>query len=42
MMSLVTPQRALISVSDKSHLEDWRKALTKYNIEILSTGGTKN
>ena len=37
---LVTPQRALISVSDKSGIVDFAKALTGLGIEILSTGGT--
>ncbi|HBE44151.1 MAG TPA: IMP cyclohydrolase [Deltaproteobacteria bacterium] len=34
-------QRALISVSNKSNLSDLAKFLQGYNIEILSTGGTK-
>jgi len=34
-------QRALISVSNKSNLNDLAKFLHSYNIEILSTGGTK-
>lgn len=33
-------KRALISVSDKTGLEDLVKVLSKFNIEILSTGGT--
>jgi len=32
--------RALISVSDKTGLEDLVKALTEMGVEILSTGGT--
>lgn len=32
--------RALISVSDKTGLEDLAKALDKFGVEILSTGGT--
>ena len=32
--------RALISVSDKSGLEDLAKVLNKFGVEILSTGGT--
>src|SRR5574340_236647 len=32
--------RALVSVSDKSGLVDFVKALRKFNVEILSTGGT--
>jgi phosphoribosylaminoimidazolecarboxamide formyltransferase / IMP cyclohydrolase len=33
-------KRALISVSDKAHLEDIVKALYKFHVEIISTGGT--
>ena len=33
-------KRALISVSDKTGLEDLIKVLNKFNVEILSTGGT--
>ncbi len=33
-------KRALISVSDKSGIADFAKGLTKFGIEILSTGGT--
>jgi phosphoribosylaminoimidazolecarboxamide formyltransferase/IMP cyclohydrolase len=33
-------QRALISVSDKSNLKELLKTLKKYNIEIISSGGT--
>ena len=33
-------QRALISLTDKSGIEDFAKALEKLGIEILSTGGT--
>ena len=32
--------KALISVSDKKNLETLLKELRKYNIEIISTGGT--
>lgn len=32
--------RALISLTDKSGIEDFAKALTELGIEILSTGGT--
>ena len=39
-MSTVTIRRALISVSDKTGLAEFAKALHKYKIEILSTGGT--
>jgi len=33
-------ERALISLTDKSGIEDFAKALTDMGIEILSTGGT--
>ena len=33
-------KRALISVTDKRHLEKIAKVLVKNQIEILSTGGT--
>ncbi|HEU4839139.1 MAG TPA: bifunctional phosphoribosylaminoimidazolecarboxamide formyltransferase/IMP cyclohydrolase [Micavibrio sp.] len=33
-------KRALISVSDKTGLVDFAKGLSKYGVEILSTGGT--
>ena len=33
-------RRALISVSDKTGLEDLAKVLNKFGVEILSTGGT--
>jgi phosphoribosylaminoimidazolecarboxamide formyltransferase/IMP cyclohydrolase len=33
-------QRALISVSDKTGVVDLARALTTFDIEILSTGGT--
>ncbi len=36
----MTIQRALISVSDKTGIEDFARALTEMGIEILSTGGT--
>lgn len=35
-------KRALISVSDKTGIIEFAKFLTKYNIEIISTGGTSN
>lgn len=38
--SLLRPQRALISVSDKSGLLDFARRLSALNIELLSTGGT--
>ena len=34
-------KRALISVSDKTGISDLAKVLKKYNVEIISTGGTK-
>lgn len=37
----VTIQRVLISVSDKTNLEEFARGLTQLNIEIISTGGTK-
>jgi len=39
-LDLAPIARALISVSDKSGLEDLAKALTARGVEILSTGGT--
>ena len=35
-------KRALISVSDKKNLKDLLKVLTKYKIELISSGGTYN
>ena len=40
MSSIRTIKRALISVSDKTGVLDFAKALVEKNIEILSTGGT--
>jgi len=37
---LVVVKRALISVSDKTGLEDLGRALASHGVEILSTGGT--
>ena len=37
----VVPRRALISLSDKTGLEETAKALHAAGVEILSTGGTK-
>lgn len=37
---MVKIKRALISVSDKTGLEDLAKVLNKFKVEILSTGGT--
>lgn len=41
-MEQVTRQikRALISVTDKTHLEILAKKLIQYNVELISTGGT--
>ncbi len=38
---LVTPKRALISLSDKTGLIDAARALSAAGVELLSTGGTK-
>ncbi|MEL7117078.1 MAG: bifunctional phosphoribosylaminoimidazolecarboxamide formyltransferase/IMP cyclohydrolase, partial [Pseudomonadota bacterium] len=40
MQDLVSVRRALISVSDKTGLEDFGRALANRGIELLSTGGT--
>jgi phosphoribosylaminoimidazolecarboxamide formyltransferase/IMP cyclohydrolase len=37
----ITPKRALISLSDKTGLEDVARSLAAAGIEIISTGGTK-
>ncbi len=37
---LISVKRALISVSDKSGIVDFARALTGFGVEILSTGGT--
>jgi phosphoribosylaminoimidazolecarboxamide formyltransferase/IMP cyclohydrolase len=37
---MITIKRALISVSDKKGIVDFAKHLLKYNVEIISTGGT--
>lgn len=37
---MVKIKRALISVSDKTGIEDLAKALNKFGVQILSTGGT--
>ncbi len=37
---MVKIQRALVSVSDKSGIEDLGRGLAKHGVEILSTGGT--
>lgn len=38
---VIKPQRALISVSDKSGLLDFAKGLADLGIEVFSTGGTR-
>ncbi len=40
-MKKIKPKRALISVYDKSGLEDFCKALLKENVEIYATSGTR-
>ncbi|MGD1955160.1 MAG: bifunctional phosphoribosylaminoimidazolecarboxamide formyltransferase/IMP cyclohydrolase [Sphingomonadales bacterium] len=40
MTDVLVPRRALISVSDKSHLDTLAAALKPLDIEVLSTGGT--
>ena len=39
-MSFVSPKTALISLSDKSNLEELVNFLISENVKILSTGGT--
>lgn len=39
-MSLLKIKRALISVSDKKGIIEFAKELAKFNVEIISTGGT--
>ena len=38
--NLVAVKRALISVSDKTGIVEFAKALQSFDVEILSTGGT--
>ncbi len=38
----IMPKRALISVSDKSGITEFAKALNTLGVEIISTGGTAN
>jgi len=38
--TLRTIRRALISVSDKTGIPDFARELTRFNVEIISTGGT--
>lgn len=39
-MTTQMPKRALVSVSDKSHLDNLAPFLIKHGIEVISTGGT--
>lgn len=39
-LQLRTIKRALISVSDKTGIVDFARALTDFNVEVISTGGT--
>ena len=39
-MALKKISRALISVSDKTNLEDLLQTLKRFNVEIISTGCT--
>lgn len=39
-MSLLKVKRALISVSDKTGIIEFAKELARFNVEIISTGGT--
>jgi len=41
-MSLITPKTALISLSDKSNLDELIKFLLVQEVKIISTGGTYN
>lgn len=40
-MAIIKPQRALISVSDKTGLAEFASALAAAGVEIFSTGGTR-
>ncbi|MDT0681074.1 bifunctional phosphoribosylaminoimidazolecarboxamide formyltransferase/IMP cyclohydrolase [Roseicyclus sp. F158] len=40
MADLIRPERALISVSDKTGLEELGRALSRRGVELVSTGGT--
>ena len=39
-MSLITPKTVLISLSDKSNLDELIKFLLTKKVKIISTGGT--
>src|SRR5437879_12239387 len=40
-MTVRAIRRALLSVSDKSGLVELARALTRYGVELISTGGTR-
>ena len=40
MTDLVPVRRALISLSDKTGLEELAAGLARHNVELVSTGGT--
>ena len=40
-MSVRAVRRALLSVSDKTHLLDFARGLAAFGIELVSTGGTR-
>jgi len=39
-VSMVRIKRALLSVSDKTGIEELAKALARHGVELISTGGT--
>ena len=41
-MSLIAPKTALVSLSDKSNLDELIKFLLDQEVKIISTGGTFN
>ena len=41
-MSLIAPKTALVSLSDKSNLDELIKFLLDQEVKIISTGGTYN
>jgi phosphoribosylaminoimidazolecarboxamide formyltransferase / IMP cyclohydrolase len=42
MNQLIRPKTALLSVSDKTHIEALARGLQQYDIQLISTGGTKD
>ncbi|MEZ6143313.1 MAG: bifunctional phosphoribosylaminoimidazolecarboxamide formyltransferase/IMP cyclohydrolase [Zavarzinella sp.] len=40
-MTKLPIRRALISLSDKTHIEDLVRVLTEFGVELISTGGTR-